>query len=234
MDRPKLLKPRPEAVFLPDQIIEFEWELVPGGDGPGKLSLYIGTNPHKPYQLASVHKVWLTEWSRFNESAETLGLPPPNIYYWQISQQIVGERRTALSEVWSFSVRDYETRDRLILATRAQRMFYARGEEVTISIRMHNKSQKPVYLTFPDGQLFCAQVYFLMDFLWKEKLVWSTPLRFPFYSLAIPKNETYDNQFIWRQVGDNHQPVGPGLYEARVECTAREFSSLATAPFTIS
>jgi hypothetical protein len=210
--------------------------LVPGVIGPAKLSLYIGTDPVKPSAQLITHKVWLLgsrdEWTRFNETAEALGLVPPNTYYWQIAQQIPGQGRV-LSEVGAIHVRDYDAQGRLHFRVRAHRPNYDHDEEVRVLLEIHNTSDRPAYLTFPQGQLFYVDVYFVMNWLPDERLVWSTPLAFPFNTLTIPRKEIYKNEFVWRQVDNNEHPVGSGIYEARVRCTAREFSRLAKAAFII-
>jgi hypothetical protein len=198
---------------------------------------------HKVWILGSktetrliAHNVWILgskDEIRFNETAEELGLVPPNTYYWQIEQQIPGQGRV-LSEVGAIRVRDFDTQGRLYFRVRAQRSIYQHGEEVRVLLEIHNTSDKPANLAFPGGQLFYVDVYFVMNWLPNERLVWSRPIGLPFETLTIPRREIYENEFVWRQVDNNEQPVGSGIYEARVRCTAREFLPAAKAAFVIS
>jgi hypothetical protein len=96
MDTPILVQPRNNQNFRPDEIIPFEWKLVPIADERVafiRLRFIIGLDETQHFSFAYFKRTWLFQpfepWTRLNETPNNLDLNP-GTYYWQIYQEIPG------------------------------------------------------------------------------------------------------------------------------------------------
>jgi len=105
---------------------------------------------------------------------------------------------------------------------------YSVGEKVKMTLTVKNETDKPVTLTFNDGQIYDFTVKNLSrgTRVWR----WSTDKAFTeaIWSMTLAPGEEKSYSETWDQKGDNSLQVDPGVYliEANLSCQPEIFANL--------
>lgn len=232
MNGPILISPADHAHFGSNDLIQFEWQLAPmSGVQAVKIALYIGRDNARPYlDPNNIIKRGLfmprDAWTRYNETADKLGLRVGETYYWQVGQELPGAG-LILSNVRSISIDE-------------QMQFYTdypvevrNGMPFKFSAFLRNISNTPFRLTFPTSRHFEVAIYQMAygrsTYVWPPVMAATQAIT----SFEILPNQVYQENFIWDQIDVYGRAVNPGPYELKIRCNAQEFHREDTRTFVI-
>jgi hypothetical protein len=241
MTRPVLVSPTDNISFFYDEIIRFEWDTDAALAAPIKFDLYIGQDPHKPYEdPGAIRKRWFftpgNAWTSFNESAEVLGLQPGETYYWQVVREEPGHGMAHFSDVRSFHIKPIHSRPPLGFHIR---VFHGKrirsGLPFKVTFQLANDSTETVRLNYTTEKHFVVEIYATRGIL-PDKYVWPRrgPLTKQPHYIEIAAGQTQVEEVIWDQRDINGRRVINGRYRAVIYSLAVEYKSKTAREIVIT